>query len=384
MTEVLFEEPQDCQGSSFHLKKPRLTINGRVFTQKVTGVQRYAREIIAALDRLLEERQEDYALDARVLMPPSAANGLGLHNIRTEVTKGKLKDQIWTQCLLPVLSRGVLLSLGNNGPVFGRNHIVCIHDLNTFLVPESYNLAFRGTYRILLPLLAKCAARVVTVSAFSARMLNKFGLLPLEKITVIPNGHEHVLAWKPKNSIYAKPPERPYIFALGSQARHKNISILLAIAQELDELGFDLLIAGSASGNFTPFEIKVARNVHVLGSVADDDLAALFQNAFCFAFPSLTEGFGLPALEAMVLGCPVITTSYASLPEVCGRAALYADPKSPASWLERVRHLRDDEGLAAELRARGPRQAARFSWTTSAQLYLDLIIPMIRDSEKCL
>ena len=115
----------------------------------------------------------------------------------------------------------------------------------------------------------------------------------------------------------------------------------------------------------------------MLGFVTDDDLAALYQNALCFAFPSLTEGFGLPALEAMALGCPVIASNCASMPEVCGSAALYADPKSPRAWLDQIKRLHADRDLAASLRAEGCRQATRFSWTKSAQLYLNLIMSLV-------
>ncbi len=115
----------------------------------------------------------------------------------------------------------------------------------------------------------------------------------------------------------------------------------------------------------------------MLGFVTDDDLAALYRNALCFAFPSLTEGFGLPALEAMALGCPVIASNCASMPEVCGSAALYADPKSPRDWLDQIKRLHADQDLAASLRAEGCRQAARFSWTKSAQLYLNLIMSLV-------
>lgn len=270
-----------------------------------------------------------------------------------------------------------MLSLANIGPVITSNHIVCIHDANICLAPESYSPPFRLYYRTILPILAKRAVHVVTVSDFSARMLNEFGLCPLEKITVIPNGHEHVRRWRPDRSAYASTAShpRPYVFVLGSRAQHKNVKTLFSIAKELDALGLDLLAAGGTYIYFSPIEQEgVPSNVRMLGFVTDDDLAALYQNAFCFAFPSLTEGFGLPALEAMALGCPVIASNCASLPEVCGDAALYADPHSPSAWLDQIRRLLADPKLAATLRAEGPRQAKRFSWAQSAQLYLDLIM----------
>jgi len=356
----------------------RLTINGRFLTQNLTGVQRYAREIVSAMDTLLQDEQWNACLKATIIVPSDGTNCLDLRAIRVQPTLGRVGGPMWTQCVLPLMSRGALLSLGNIGPVISSNHVICIHDLNTYLAPESYSAAFRIYYRTILPILAKRAARVVTVSNFSAQMLNEFKLCPLEKITVIPNGHEHIKRWRPERSPYASslPTGRPFVFVLGSRARHKNVEILFDIARELDALGLDLLVAGAPNRYFSPVAQSVASNVHMLGFVTDDDLAALYQNAFCFAFPSLTEGFGLPALEAMALGCPVIASGCASLPEVCGDAALYVDPKSPQAWLDQIKRLRADPNLAAAMRAEGLRQASRFSWTKSAQLYLNLLMSL--------
>ena len=355
--------------------RERLTINGRFLTQNLTGVQRYAREIVSAMDNLLQDERWSAPITAKIIVPPAGAHGLDLRAIRIQPTFGRVGGPTWTQCLLPILSRGVLLSLGNIGPVISSNQIICIHDLNTYLAPESYSHAFRYYYRTILPLLAKRAARVVTVSKFSARMLEEFKLCPPEKITIIPNGYEHVERWRPDRSTYASSLSgiRPFVFVLGSRAQHKNVQILFEIARDLDALSLDILVAGASNRFFSPVEQSAAPNVRMLGFVTDDDLSALYQRAFCFAFPSLTEGFGLPALEAMALGCPVIASGCASLPEVCGKAALYADPKSPRAWLDQINRLRIDPDLAATLRADGRRQAACFSWRKSAQLYLNLI-----------
>jgi glycosyltransferase involved in cell wall biosynthesis len=229
------------------------------------------------------------------------------------------------------------------------------------------------------PLLGKHAARIVTVSHFSAKTMNAFGIGRSQNIIVIPNGHEHVSRWRPSLSRYAakNAHRRPFIFVLGSHARHKNIGILFSIAEGIDVLGLDILVAGSPSEQFSELGLDPAPpNVHMLGYVTDDDLAAIYQNALCFAFPSLTEGFGLPALEAMALGCPVIASNAASLPELCGDAALYANPESPRDWLCQIKRLHDEPDLAQFLRVKGFRQAKRFSWAKSAEAYLELIMSL--------
>ncbi|WOJ90321.1 glycosyltransferase family 1 protein [Methylocapsa polymorpha] len=354
-----------------------LTINGRFLSQRVTGVQRYAREIVTEMDKLLQQSRFKGALPAKIVAPAASEIDPSWRAIAFKRTAGG--GPLWDQLILPFASQGVLLSLCNMGPLVAANHIVCIHDVNILLAPESYSRAFRAYYRIIGPPLARRAVRVATVSSFSARMLSEFGLCRPEKVSVIPNGHEHVRRWRPSLSRYAatEAKRRPFVFVLGSRARHKNVAILLSIAKEIDELGLDILMAGAPCHTFSAIEAQPApENVRFLGFVSDDDLAALYQTALCFAFPSLTEGFGLPALEALALGCPVIASNAASLPEVCGDAALYADPTSPRDWLDQIKRLQSEPDLAQSLRAKGPGQAKRFSWAKSAELYLDLVMAL--------
>jgi glycosyltransferase involved in cell wall biosynthesis len=353
-----------------------LTINGRFLSQQTTGVQRYAREILTELDRLFQNnRSQSFpALSAKIVVPANT-DVPPLYGLEVQRTAGG--GLLWDQFVLPAATQGVSLSLGNVGPLFASNHIVCIHDLNVLIAPASYSRAFRSYYRIMLPLLARTAARVVTVSHFSARMLSDFRICSPEKITVIPDGHEHTARWRPHNSSFAakEAHHRPFVFMLGSRAPHKNVGILFTIAEELDAVGLDILVAGISSNIFSALKTgSVPPNVRMLGFVTDDDLAALYQNAMCFAFPSLTEGFGLPALEALALGCPVVATDAASLPEVCGDAALYADPRSPRAWLDQIKRLHAEPIIARNLRAKAARQVEQFSWAKSAQHYFDLIM----------
>lgn len=361
-----------------------LTINGRFLSQETTGVQRYAREIVAELDQLIQNSlsRSSSSLSAKIVVP-AKADVPPLYGIKVQRTVGG--GPLWDQFVLPVATQGISLSLGNVGPLFASNHILCIHDLNVLIAPASYSRAFGFYYRITLPLLARTAARVVTVSQFSARMLVDFRICSPEKITVIPNGHEHTRRWRPGNSAFAarEAHSRPYVLMLGSHALHKNVGIILAIARELDAVGLDILVAGKSSTIFSAIETgPVPPNVRMLGFVTEDDLAALYQNAMCFAFPSLTEGFGLPALEALALGCPVVATDAASLPEVCGDAALYADPRSPRAWLDQIKRLHAEPALAQTLRAKAARQVERFSWATSARQYFDLVLRLSGPASK--
>jgi glycosyltransferase involved in cell wall biosynthesis len=346
-------------------------INGRFLTQRMTGVQRYAYEIVTAIDELLSQGR-DPAIAMRLVLPPGVRITPSLSNI--EICRSRFgSGHAWDQAVLPFYAETGVLSLGNFGPVFVRNHIVCIHDANTFILPESYSRSFGLIYRALLPLVGKRARRVATVSRFSADMLVRYGIAREEKIFIAANGYEHVLRWDAKR---AQLPllatlKRPYILLLGSSAKHKNIGIILEQAQAFDEAGIDIVVAGGSSGIFAANEPTAQRpNIHHAGFVGDNELAALYENAMCLVFPSKTEGFGIPPLEAMAKGCPVVSSNAASLVEVGGDAVLYADPDDGARWRDAIIGLSKNESLRATLAAKGRQQATLFSWKRSAELYL--------------
>jgi glycosyltransferase involved in cell wall biosynthesis len=354
-------------------------INGRFLTQRVTGVQRYAYEIVTAIDELLSHGRYP-AITLRLVLPPGAWITPSLSNI--EIYRSRFgSGHAWDQAIVPFCAEAGVLSLGNFGPVFARNHIVCIHDANTFLLPESYARSFGLVYRSLLPLVGNRARRVATVSRFSANMLVRYGIAREEKIFIAANGYEHVLRWDAKR---AQLPllvtlKRPYILLLGSSAKHKNVGIILEQAQAFDEAGIDIVVAGGSSGIFAANEPTVQRpNVHYAGFVGDNELAALYENALCLAFPSKTEGFGIPPLEAMAKGCPVVSSNAASLVEVGGDAVLYADPDDGARWRDTIIGLSKNESLRATLATKGRQRATLFSWKRSAELYLTEISQLLR------
>lgn len=352
-------------------------INGRFLTQRVTGVQRYALEIVTALDQILSQQGDNFSqLAMRLILPPGIEAKPALAKIGICQTNSG-SGHLWDQFVLPFYAGDVLLSLGNFGPIFSQNHIVCIHDANTFIRPESYSRGFGMAYRTLLPLIGRRASRISTVSRFSADMLVKYGVCRREKIFVAPNGHEHALRWDPTRAQLPllKSLKRPYVLLLGSRAEHKNVDIVLRQAQGLDEAGIDIVVVGAASSIFSSHVPTFqASNVHYAGYVGDDDLAALYSGARCLVFPSRTEGFGIPPLEAMARGCPVISSNAASLMEVGGTAVAYVDPDRGDDWRDAIVGLSANDGLRAAMAAQGRQQAALFSWRASAQLYLDEIL----------
>ncbi|MDP3740466.1 MAG: glycosyltransferase family 1 protein [Hyphomonadaceae bacterium] len=350
-------------------------VNGRFLTQPVTGVQRYARNVVAAMNAVLLESQATVP----IIAPPAAADP-GLRAMPL-MRAGPLGGHAWEQAVLPVRWRGRLLNLCNTGPAAKADQVVCIHDASVFTAPESYALRFRAIYRTLQPLLVRRAIRIATVSAESARQIAQHLPVRAADIVVLPNGHEHALAWDPSlaRTAPALEVERVarssggFVLALGSRARHKNLQLLIDAAHEFAKLGLDVVIAGGGASIFNQASLQSAPNVRVIGNVTDHDLAYFMDHALCLAFPSWTEGFGLPIVEAMARGCPVVSSDRASMPEVCGDSALMAPPDDPAAWVRHVRALKESPALRQELSGRGRERARMFSWANTAHGYIDLM-----------
>ncbi|WP_439575014.1 glycosyltransferase [Phreatobacter sp.] len=347
-------------------------VNGRFLTQSVTGVQRYARNVVAALDVRLGAAGQT----APLIAPPGAADPRLTSMPLVEA--GPLSGHAWEQTVLPLRWPGRLVNLCNTAPAAHRDQIVCIHDGNVFAAPGSYSKAFRLLYSRLQRLLVRRAARISTVSNTSARQLARYLSLRVEDIAVLPNGHEHALDWNPAAATHAPQivaplGERPFVLALGSRARHKNLQLLADIAPALDEIGLGIVIAGGEAGIFAPEALTRAPNMILAGRVSDDDLAWLMDRALCLAFPSWTEGFGLPLVEAMARGCPVVSSDRSSMPEVCGTAGLMAGPDDPAAWVRQIRLLAEAPALRQEMAGRGLERVRRYSWSDTAAGYLDLV-----------
>ena len=182
---------------------------------------------------------------------------------------------------------------------------------------------------------------------------------------MINDGYEHVLDWNavlsPLSGMYRL---RPFVLLVGSKAPHKNTAIIYSIAADLAAGGIDILVTGGEDTNVYAREQSAALtpNVRHLGRVNDNDLGFLYRHALCLVFPSKTEGFGLPALEAMALGCPVISSDAASFPEVGGDAVLYAAPDDRSAWLAAITRIVDDPMLRERLVDAGPKRSKAFFW----------------------
>jgi glycosyltransferase involved in cell wall biosynthesis len=356
--------------------KRKWAINGDFFTLRRNGVARYAREVLLQLDTLVGEHHPlTEGVELTVICPKEPDEPLSNIPVRVvrEFAYPRL-PQFWVQMQLPLYVSGGLLSFCNLAPVACRRHIVCIHDLHTKLMPESYGQLFRAAHAVILPLLGRRAARVVTVSELARDQLVEYGVVPAPKIVVSYNGGDHARRWDPGRSQIDTKTVRPFAFGLGRPEQYKNAELLMRLAPLLDRIGLDLWIAGDIS-QFSGARTSGTScgNVRFLGRVSDDDLAQVLKSAICFLFPSRIEGFGLPAIEAMTRGCPVIASTSPCMPEVCGDGALYADPDDLDAWLAAVKVLKEDRAARNRQIISGFARAQRYSWRTIAERYLSLI-----------
>jgi glycosyltransferase involved in cell wall biosynthesis len=348
-----------------------VAFNGKFFGAAPTGVHRVAEQLIAATDTLIGEQADsgvDYAVVVRdEAKVPSYRNILC---VRENPWVRRMHRIAWEQFYLPTTHRkDFILNLCNLGPLVHRYSATMIHDAQVYSVPESYSLPFRLWYKFLFYSIGKRHRIILTVSEFSKKELVRYGVASADKIVVVHNGCDHVLRVRPDErqlAILKLEPGR-YVLALANTQKHKNIGILLKAFASPELRDVELVLFGDATkADFEERGHVVPPNVRFVGRIADPELVGLMINGGALAFPSLTEGFGLPPLEAMALGCPVIAAPSGAVPEVCGQAALYADPLSPDAWSLSVRTALDDVHVRRSLISAGRRQAGDFTWKRAA------------------
>ena len=356
------------------MQNQAVALNGRFLAAPATGVQRVAEELIKQLDILLDERPS--GVRWTLFMPANVKRHLPLKNI--SVHRGeRLSGPLWEQFELPRLARNQLLvSLCNQAPLLQKGGVFMVHDAQAFISPESYSPLFRAWYRFSVPRMAAGAERVLTVSNYSRDRLIAYGVAAPSKTQVVYNGIDHVSSIEADSTVIGKfgLSPRGYVVALSNTQKHKNISLLFEVFRQPDKRHLNLVLVGAAGKEeFERKGLQPPDNVLFSGNVSDAALRALYENALALAFPSTTEGFGLPPLEAMLSGCPAIVAPRGALPEVCENAVFYADPDKPAAWSDAINLLEQDPAARAALVDKGRRRAAVFKWRESARQLMAII-----------
>jgi glycosyltransferase involved in cell wall biosynthesis len=320
-----------------------VAVNGRFLARRVTGVERYGREILRYIG----------------------------HNCRPEWTPWQgWRGHAWEQFILPARLSGnsVLWSPANTGPLMIRRQALTIHDLSPLEHPEWFHASFAAWYRLFLPILAKRVKIVFTPSEYvKQKVIRRFGI---REAIVTPNGVDHGV-FHP----YARQTHfslrGDYVLFVGTLEPRKNLNRLLQAWNEIKEEfdGMWLLIVGVSGNVFKTVPVSQAmEQVRFLGYVDDETLAGLYANASLFVLPSQDEGFGLPALESMASGTPVLVSDGGALPEVVGDAGMTFCLSDPQGLKHAMKQYLSNTRLREELREKGLERAKKFSWQTTAEI----------------
>jgi glycosyltransferase involved in cell wall biosynthesis len=362
-----------------------VAFNGKFLTAPPTGVHRVAGSLIQSVDEILRSGARQSAKAAwELLCPPDARRSLPTTVIATHHF-GPLTWQFWEQFQLPLRTRNTLLvNLCNLAPLAHRGGVTMIHDAQVFISPESYSQPFYRWYQFALPKIGLNAAKILTVSEYSRQQLAYYGVAPLSKIVTIHNGVDHLLSEPAEPAVVQRLELQPakYVVALANTQPHKNIGLLLRAFADKELSSVPLVLVGSATAaDFEATGAAVPKNVVFAGRVSDGEMRALLEAAACLAFPSTTEGFGLPPLEAMLLGCPAVVAPCGALPEVCGDSAIYADPNDEAGWVEAIAALVQGGEIRERAVLRGRQHASRFTWRRSGERLLSVIDDLLASTD---
>ncbi len=359
-------------------------VDGRSLLGEPTGVGRYLRNILREMTSLAPD------IGFRVYLDRNGDDGLGEHPRIDRRRRGGARGSnvvAWTQWVLPAMIRREPVALVHfpfyTMPLLlDRPSVVTIHDITFSLHPEWFPWKARISFAALAPWSARRARLVLTVSECSRRdLIARYGLDP-SRVAAVPLAADR--SFTPRSAAEVREVTgrlglaTPYLLHLGSLHPRRNLERLLEAFALLADRRPDLrlVLAGRVEAPWTRIEPIVAarapagRVIH-LGYAREEDLPALITGAAALVFPSLYEGFGLPVLEAMACGTPVVTSNVSSLPEVAGEAALLVDPRSPAAIASAVTSILDEPALARRLREEGLKRAGRFSWRLTAERTLE-------------
>lgn len=361
----------------------RIAIDATAIPRLMAGAGVYTYQLVRALAAL--EADHDYVVFAH----SDAFDELARQQPRLRVVHVRAPSRperlLWEQLVLPVRLRrlgiDVLHSPHHTTPALPLPcpRVVTLHDVTFFLLPQRYPPSRRLYFQAITRAAARLAQAIITPSDAVKRDVVRVLGVPQERVTAIAEAPAPEFA--PLEDADAlgrirwryKLPSR-YILSVGNLEPGKNRGRLIAAYGRLRERGLQhhLVIAGQRAWRYESDLALVRRLrlddvVHFLGYVDGADMPGLYSGADLLAFPSLYEGFGLPVLEAMACGTPVVTSSVSALPEVAGDAALLVDPKDVAALTETMERALADEALRAELRARGLERAREFSWEKAAR-----------------
>ncbi|GAP96408.1 glycosyl transferase, group 1 [Leptolyngbya sp. NIES-2104] len=284
-------------------------------------------------------------------------------------TKGHFNRLKWTQFNLPGIYRNLqsnlLFSPIPEAPIFTKcRYVVTLHDFIPLKFPR-FTSPLTQYYKHYIPHVLNQAEHILSDSESTANDAIAFYKIPSDKITIVPLAYDH------QHFKFLDLPTENYFLYVGRHDAYKNIGRSLTAFSKLPN-DYEFWIAGSPDPRFTPSlkaqaeELKIVDRVKFLSYVSYAELPELINRAIALVFPSLWEGFGLPVLEAMACGTPVITSNLSSIPEVAGDAALLIDPYDESAIADAMKSIIIDSQLRNQMRRKGLDRASQFSWQKTA------------------
>ncbi len=366
----------------------KIALDVRMWGTQHAGIGRYVENLVVNL--LKQDKENSYVLLVRKKDSGSVKfltdkYPKSLKLLIAEVRHYSLKEQLLIPWILWREKPDLVHFPHFNVPLLYRGKfVITIHDLLwhemtgkdvTTLPNYLYDIKYAG-YRLVFANAIKRAQKILIPSNWiKNKLINTYKEINNNKVVVTHEGidekytENRKLKIEDRNILEKYELKKPYLIYTGSVYPHKNLKVLLRAVMELKEI--ELLIACSRSVFWEKLyqmvkEYGIEKQAHLPGFVADEDLKILYQNALAFVFPSLSEGFGLPGLEAMASGCPVICSDIPVFQEIYEEAAIYFNPKEATDLVEKINRLASDQGLVRQLKEKGLQQAKKYSWQKMA------------------
>jgi glycosyltransferase involved in cell wall biosynthesis len=349
-----------------------LIVNLSVINTKPTGITTYANNIVSGLESLnptllVSQKRPDYNC---YLIPGNLTPDQG--------TKGHFNRLVWTQLQLPKiykkLKSRLLFSPVPEAPLYTNcRFVVTFFDAIPLRFPQRFS-PLTSYQRYYIPQVLRQAEHIISISQSTAIDITKFYQIPASKITPILLAYDRT-HFRPLNL-----PTRNYFLYIGRPDPHKNLQrVISAFAALPNCKDYELWLVGPSDRRYTPIlqaqaeELGIANQVKFLNYVAYSELPSIINGAIALVFPSLWEGFGLPVLEAMACGTPVITSNISSLPEVAGDAAILINPYNTAEITAAMQAVANDSELRSHLSTQGITRAKQFSWEKTGQATAEVL-----------
>ncbi|MCX7927857.1 MAG: glycosyltransferase family 4 protein [Candidatus Omnitrophica bacterium] len=361
----------------------RIGYNGRFFSSvAITGIERVASCLLQYLVRVDKAREyllfvgsKNYCKD---FLPDKVLV------VECPLLKGNIYARhTWEQLELPFLIKkydcDLLFNPANTSPwLVAHKSILLLYDVSFLINPSWFSRKFFLLYNTLIPPIARKAKRIITISENSKRDIVKYLKINPSKVSVVYLAPSELFCQEKKvlvdEDIDNLNIKKPFILFVGSLAPRKNLKGLIeafCLLKKEKRIAHSLLIVGARNINF-PLKEKnidagISRDIQFLGYLPDIEIKKLYLKADLFVYPSFYEGFGLPPLEAMSCGCPVVVSNTSCFPEIYADAAYYVDPYKPQSIAEGILKVLIDKELSANLVKKGLERVKLFSWEKAAE-----------------